>query len=282
MESIEVAFQGERGAYSEEAALQLFREEEMDLRPEDSFDAVFRRVAGARGRRGVVPVENSLAGSILRNYDLLLEHDLHVVGETYLRVRHCLLALPGTALADVREVHSHPQALSQCRRSLEALLPGREMKPSHDTAGSAALIRRQELRDAAAVAGRRAGEVYGMEILADGLEDRSENFTRFLVLSRDPAPRPEGPAKTSLVFAAENVPGALHRALEPFARREVDLTKIESRPRRGSPWEYFFYLDVAGAGERCSAAVEELREGASFLRVLGAYPRGDAGPGGGE
>lgn len=270
---VEVAFQGERGAFSEEAAISALGP---GIRPVPcrSFPEVFAAVAGGRAAYGVVPIENSLTGSIHGNYDLLLEHDLHIVGETEIPIRHCLLALPGVGLGGIRRVLSHPQALAQCERRLRALLPGAELVPVYDTAGSALILRREGARDAAAIAGRRAAEIYGMEILAEDLADWPENYTRFLVLGREPVV-PGGPAKTSIVFAAENVPGALYRCLEPFAARGIDLTKIESRPMRGRRWEYLFYVDFAGSVHegRCRDALAELRERTTFLRVLGSYPR---------
>jgi prephenate dehydratase len=270
---VEVAFQGERGAFSEEAAVSAFGPEIRPL-PCRSFPEVFAAVADGRADYGVIPIENSLTGSIHRNYDLLMEHGIHIVGETEVRVSHLLLALPGVRLEDVRRVLSHPQALAQCERTLRTLLPSAELVPVYDTAGSAVILREEGHRDAAAIAGRRAAEIYGMTVLAESLEDSPENYTRFLVLGRKPVV-PEGPAKTSIVFAAENVPGALYRCLEPFAARGIDLTKIESRPLRGRRWEYLFYVDFAGSVHegRCRDALEELRGRTTLLRVLGSYPR---------
>lgn len=270
---IEVAFQGERGAFSEEAAVAALGP---DIHPVPcrSFADVFAAVVAGRAAYGVVPIENSLTGSIRENYDLLLTHELHIVGETEIPVHHCLIALPGVRLAGIRRVLSHPQALAQCERTLRELLPDAELVPVYDTAGSALIIRREGLRDAAAIAGRRAAEIHGMAVLAEDLADSPENYTRFLVLGREPVV-PEGPAKTSIVFSAENVPGALHRCLEPFAVRGIDLTKIESRPLRKRRWEYLFYVDFAGGVReaRCREALEELRGRTTFLRVLGSYPR---------
>lgn len=288
--AVRVAFQGEPGAFSQEAATAFFGDESVETLPCATFREVFAAVSDSRCERGVVPIENSFTGSVLRNYDLLLDHELFVVGEHFLPVRHCLIVRPGTRLEDVERVLSHPQALAQCRESLDRLLPGRERVPTADTAGSVALLEDEGRGGAAALAGRRAAEVYGMEILAEDLQDASHNRTRFVVLAREPAVSTGERPKTSVVFAVPNRPGALHGALEPFARRKVDLTKLESRPAGGSPWEYVFYLDLAGAADRgrCAEALRELEEMATLFRVLGSYPRAGTGragiggsPGGG-
>lgn len=267
-----VAFQGERGAYSEAAAVALYGED-VDLVPRATFEEVFQSVEDGACTLGVVPIENSLAGSIHRNYDLLLQHKLHIVGEVNVRIVHHLIANRGVRLEHVRRIYSHPQALAQCEASLAALA-GVEVVPTYDTAGSVKLIKEQNMRDAAAIASKRAAELYDMEILRSHFEDVADNYTRFLALSRQPIV-PSGPSKTSLVFAGKNVPGSLFKMLSVFALRDIDLTKIESRPQRGKPWEYLFYLDFAGSmqEEQCQRAVEHLGEIATFLRVFGSYPR---------
>ena len=267
-----VAFQGEPGAYSEMATVALFGDSAEPVSC-SSFDAVFDAVEIGDCERGVVPLENSLVGSVYRNYDLLLRHDLYIVGECNLRISHNLIAAPAVRLEDVRRVYSHPQALAQCERSLAAL-SNVVVVPVYDTAGAVKLIRDQGLRDAAAIASQRAAELYGMFVLRTGFEDIAGNYTRFVALSKSPITF-DGEGKTSLAFAGLNRPGLLFRSLSIFALRDIDLTKIESRPQKGKPWEYIFYLDFAGslAEERCVRAIDHLSEIATLLRVFGSYPR---------
>lgn len=275
MPKISAAFQGEAGAYSEAAAYEYFGDQIQSV-PCPTFEGVFTSVRDRGSSHGLIPIENSLAGSIHRNYDLLLRHDLPIFGEYFLRVSHCLLALPGVQLEDIRRVYSHPQALAQCEASLSSL--GVERVAEYDTAGSARLLRDNQDARSGAIASRRAAEVYGLHVLKDNMEDNPANFTRFLVLSRHNVPQDEingEDYKTSIVFSLENKPGMLYHALGFFAQRDIDLTKIESRPLAGKPWEYFFYIDFAGQADSkpCAAALDQLKKIAPFLRVLGSYPR---------
>ena len=265
-----IAFQGEPGAYSEAAAIRFT--DHADLLPCESFDDVFTAVATGKATHGILPVENSIGGSIHRNYDLLLEHDLPIVGEVVLDITHNLLALPGTTMEQVKKIYSHPQALAQCERFLRSL-PGVSVEATYDTAGSAKLVKEKGLKDAAAIASERAAQVFGLEILKPEIQDFSDNITRFLVVSRT-ADADAIADKTSVVFSLPNEPGSLFKALSVFALREIDLTKIESRPIRGRPWEYLFYVDlpVGRHDLRCARALVHLAEFARSMRTLGSYP----------
>jgi chorismate mutase/prephenate dehydratase len=273
IQGIEVAFQGEVGAYSEEAVFQYFRPS-VQSRPCESLEEVFKVVEESGVQFGVVPVENSLEGIISRVYDLLLESELRVCGETEVRVIHCLIATPGAGLDTIKKVYSHPQALAQCRSFLKHL--GSELIPTYDTAGSVKMIKEKGLSDSAAIASARAAEIYGMKVLAQEIEDNPNNFTRFFVLSREDSP-PSGDDKTSIILSTKNRPGALYAFLGEFARRNINLTKLESRPTRLKPWQYNFYLDFDGHRQDESAreALESLDKTASFIKVLGSYPRAE-------
>jgi prephenate dehydratase len=263
-----IAYQGEPGAYSEAAAL-AFDPKATPL-PCRGFEDVFQAVADGSAARGIVPMENTIGGSIHRNYDLLVEHELPIVGEVQLRVDHCLLALPGVRLEDVKVVHSHPQALAQCERFLRGL-PDVELAAVYDTAGGAKLIREQNLQRDAAIASIRAAQVFGLEVLRRGIQDYDTNITRFCVVARTAVT--EGADKTSIVFALPSQPGSLFRALSVFALRNIDLTKLESRPIRGRAWEYMFYADLAVPRDdvNCGRALVNLAEFARWVRTLGTY-----------
>jgi len=275
MEIRKIAFQGEPGAYSELAAFEHFGSEISTL-PCESFDDVYEAILSGEATHGMLPFENSLAGSIHRNYDLILRHELHIVSEYHLRVSHCLLGLPGTKIENLQRAHSHPQALAQCEQNLTRL--GIECVAEKDTAGSARLIKEWMEPHEAAIASTRAAEVYNLEILRENLEDNPHNYTRFLALTGEPlivGDPEDGDYKTSVVFSLKNMPGVLFKALSVFALRDIDLTKIESRPIQGQPWEYMFYVDFAGHQQalNCSRALDHMVELAAFLRVLGSYPR---------
>ena len=263
-----VAYQGEPGAYSEEGAQALFPEAERVPLP--SIRTVFESVEVGRTKWGLVPMDNSQAGSINETYDLFLRHGLHLVGETVVRVDHCLLALPGSQMDELREVISHPQAIAQCEEFLSALEV--TVRAEYNTAGAAKQIADERLEGVAAIASARAGELYGLDVLAERIQTYPDNYTRFGVLSRSPDPIGE-PDKTSLVFGVGHVAGSLFRCLGAFADRHVSLTKLESRPRPGRPWEYVFYVDVdaAAASPEMIEALAALSEHATFTRVLGTY-----------
>lgn len=269
-----VAFQGEPGAYSEVAVLQLLPDA-VPL-PSTAFRDVFDRVESGEANWGVVPIENSLTGSIKENYDLLSERSLRLVGETIVAVQHCLMALPGQHLGDIRQVLSHPQGLEQSSEFLRLL--GAEPVSAYDTAGSAKLIRQEARQGVAAIASRRAAEIYRLEILAEGIQDQAHNYTRFLAIAlpgKTPPFALSGRRKTSLVLGLPNKPGALHEALGVLARRGIQLTRLESRPNRKKPWEYLFYLDFEGdlLDPPIAEAIAELDRHATSLVPLGSYPQ---------
>jgi arogenate/prephenate dehydratase len=275
MKKITAAFQGEPGAYSEIAALDYFGENGEPI-PHPSFDSVFSAVLDGTTDVGMIPIENSLAGSIHRNYDLMLRNNLFIIGEYHLRINHNLMALPGVKIESLRTVHSHPQALAQCEANIRKL--GLEQVVEADTAGSARLLRDLQDPTIGVLASRRAAEVYGLEILVDSMEDSPTNFTRFLILSKTQVEKPINDYddyKTSIVFSLNNKPGVLFKALSVFALREIDLTKIESRPIPGLLWEYVFYIDFIGhsANPNCNRALDHLNELSTYQRVLGSYPR---------
>jgi chorismate mutase/prephenate dehydratase len=242
--------------------------------PCSTLKRVFRTVEDGSVAYGVVPVENSVEGSMSQTYDLLLQSLLKINGEVKIRVSHCLLALPGTKSDDIRRVYSHPQALAQCHAFLESLQV--IVEPAYDTAGSAKLIKEKNLHDAAAIASERAASLYGLDILHRNIEDVPENHTRFFVIGKDDAER-TGEDKTSVVFGTKHTPGSLHKALGELATRGINLTRIESRPIRGRPWEYHFFVDFEGhnANPSCSEALQALSKSATFLKILGSYPQAD-------
>ncbi|CAL9780083.1 unnamed protein product [Musa acuminata subsp. burmannicoides] len=286
--SVRVAYQGVPGAYSEAAAGKAYPN--CEAIPCDQFEVAFQAVELWIADRAVLPVENSLGGSIHRNYDLLLRHRLHIVGEVQLPVHHCLLALPGVRKEQLTRVISHPQALSQCELTLTGMGLNVAREAFDDTAGAAEYVANNGLRDTAAIASARAAELYKLQVLADGIQDDSGNVTRFVMLAREPIiPRTDRPFKTSIVFAHDREgTSVLFKVLSAFAFRDISLTKIESRPHRHRPlrlvddanvgtakhFEYMFYVDFEAsmAETRAQKALAEVQEYTSFLRVLGSYP----------
>jgi prephenate dehydratase len=270
------AFQGEPGAFSEIAARQLLSDN-VEVIPCQRFADVFQSLKADRVQAAVIPIENSLHGSVHENYDHLLHHDLPIVGETNVRIVHNLIAPPGVSFRKVRRVFSHPVALNQCLRFFEHH-PSLVKEPFYDTAGSVKMLMEKGLTDSAGIASAAAAERYGAVILRKSIEDDRQNFTRFFLLMKHPPkivpPRPRVKWKTSLVFTTRNIPGALFRSLSAFALRDLNLIKIESRPLRGKPWEYLFYLDFIGhVDDQVSKnAIGHLKELADFLRILGCYP----------
>lgn len=271
VQGVVVAFQGEPGAYSEEAAFQYFGSA-IQVKPCESVDDVFKAVEQNEATTGIVPIENSLEGSISRSYDMLLDSKLKVCGETELRVIHSLIAARGIKLEAIKKVYSHPQALGQCQAFLKHL--GVEAVPTYDTAGSVKIIKEQGIKDGAAIASARAAEIYGMQILARGIEDNQQNTTRFFILGKEDS-APTGNDKTSIVFSVKHKPGSLYEFLRVLASKKINLTKIESRPTRQKPWEYNFYLDFEGhrLDKGIKDTLAELEESTIFLKVLGSYPK---------
>ena len=267
----EVAFQGETGAYGEEATFQFFGPM-VTTRPYESLEEVFKATEGDEAQFGIIPVENSLEGSISQSYDLLLDSSLKVCGEIELRVVHCLIANPGVRLDSIKRVYSHPQALGQCKAFLKHL--NCELIPTYDTAGSVRMIKEQGITDGGAIASTRAAEIYQMKVIAREIEDNPNNFTRFFILSREDSP-PSGNDKTSIVFSVKDKPKALYHFLGEFAKRDINLSKIESRPTRHKPWEYNFYLDFDGHREDkvSQEALASSEEHTLFVKILGSYPK---------
>jgi prephenate dehydratase len=269
---MKVAIQGELGSFSHEAVLSFLGKQ--NLLPCTLSAQVFDALRQKRVDAAMVPLENSLAGSVAEHYDLLLSRDVFIEREFRLRIRHNLIAAPGVKLKDVRRVLSHPVALDQCREFFRQH-PGVDPVPFYDTAGSVKHLMSQGLRDTAGIASQQAATEYGATILKKGLEDDKQNFTRFVLIRRSGKPVKKA-NKTSVCFSLLNAPGALFKALSVFALRDISLSKIESRPRRGYPWEYVFYVDfLRGDDEPARKALGHLREISEFVKVLGVYPAAD-------
>ncbi|KAE8708916.1 Arogenate dehydratase/prephenate dehydratase 1 [Hibiscus syriacus] len=283
--TVRIAYQGNPGAYGEDAALKAYPN--CETVPCDQFEAAFNAVELWLVDKAVLPIENSVGGSIHRNYDLLLRHRLHIVREVQLVVNHCLLALPGATMQEVKRVFSHPQALAQCEMALTNL--GIIRVSADDSAGAALMVASRGKKDMGAIASARAAALYGLDILKEKIQDEDDNITRYLVLAREPIiPGTDGVYKTSIVFTLEEGPGMLFKALAVFSLRDINLSKIESRPQKGRPlrvvddsnrgsamyFDYLFYIDFEAsmAEPRAQNALEHLQEYAGFLRVLGSYP----------
>jgi prephenate dehydratase len=270
-----VAFQGERGAYSEDACFKFFGSK-VKTKPMLDFQSVFEAVEHDNVTHAMVPVENSIEGSVAQVNDLLLDHDLTVSGEAIVPVKHYLMVYGDASMETIREVLSHPQALGQCRKFL-ANHPEWRVIPSYDTAGSARIVSESKRTDIAAIASKRAASVYGLKTLKEDIQSEDVNVTRFFVLEKNPGPV-DGANKTSIVFATKNAPGALHKCLSEFASRNVNLSKLESRPRKNKPWVYVFYADFEGSMDdpNCHAAIGGLLKTGAFVKILGSYKKAEA------
>ena len=268
---MKVAFQGESGAYSEMAALQHFGSS-VELLPHKTLSDIFEAVENRKSDHAIVPIENSIEGSVNETYDLLLNTKLMVSNEVYLRVVHCLISYGDGSMEKIQAVYSHPQALGQCRGFIKS--HGFEPIPFYDTAGSVKMLKELQIENAAAIAGERAAEIYGMKIFAKSIEDSKNNYTRFLVLSHNDA-EPTGNDKTLVIFTTKHMPGALHNVIEEFASADINLTMIMSRPTKEKPWEYNFYVDFEGhrSQQKIRECLEHLKDKTTFLKVIGSYPK---------
>jgi len=283
MQKPRIAFQGERGAYSEAAAMQYFQD--ADLSHFKTFREVFDAVEAGKANFAIVPVENSIEGTVNEVYDLFKNSSLIAVGEHYLRVHHCLIANKGVKFSDIKSAYSHPQALAQCREYLQR----NKIEPiaAYDTAGAVKLVKDGHLNNSAAIASKTAAELYDMQVVEEGIEDRKNNFTRFLVMSQSSISQPSAisiawdvpgkdtSSKTSMIFSVKHVPGALFGILREFANQGINLAKIESRPTKETPWEYNFYMDIEGDinDQPVINAIEAIREKTTFLKIIGSYRR---------
>jgi len=269
-----IAFQGEPGAYSEQAVRDHFGQE-ISTMPCRDFTELFASLIDGRSTHAMLPVENSLAGTVVPAYDLLIDHDLRVQAEFILRVEHCLMAPAGTTLGDIKRVQSHYQALAQCEQNIRRM--GWDALDYYDTAGAARDLAADPEAGVAAIASELAAQTYNLEILQRNFEDLDYNYTRFFVLGRTDPPRQE-PSKTSIVFTTRHIPGALYNVMGELASRNINLTKIESRPRRNRPWHYLFYVDIEGHedDEHIQEALLGILKQSSFLKVLGSYPAATA------
>jgi prephenate dehydratase len=267
---LRIAFQGERGAYSEMAIILKFPES--TTIPLKSFHDVFETVINDLNDLAVVPIENSIEGSVNETYDLLLQDQIYISGEIFQRINHCLIV--NRDYKKIIDVYSHPQALGQCRNYIES--KKLEPIPMYDTAGAVKFIKENKMVRSAAIASRRAAEIHEMEILEEGIEDKKNNFTRFFVLSKQPLTKPSGKDRTSIIFSLEHKPGSLYNILKEFSQQNINLTKIESRPTKETPWEYYFYVDFDGHynDEKVMLTLNRIKIQTKFFKLLGSYPKG--------
>jgi chorismate mutase/prephenate dehydratase len=268
---MKVTYQGETGAYSEMAVYKFFGSK-VEPVPCKDFKDVFESVKTGTVPNGVIPIENSIEGSVNQNYDLFLNYDLKVCGEIAVKLAHVLIVNPQTNVEDITTVHSHPQALGQCRNYLEK--HKWQLHPEYDTAGSVKIIKEKQLTNAAAIASEKAADLYNMKIIARDIADNPTNYTRFLVLAHKDAD-PTGDDKTSIIFSAKHAPGTLYNALGEFASRNINLTRIESRPTKTTAWQYNFHLDFEGhrTEKRCTETLQAIEKYATFIKIIGSYPR---------
>ena len=268
---LKIAFQGERGAYSEAAAASFFKEP-IETLPYPTFYDVLESTETAKSDYAVLPVENSLEGSVGESYDVLFTTKLNAVGEIYYRIRHCLIGLQSLEKIDI--VYSHPQALGQCRKFIQE----NHLKPipTYDTAGSVKILLELKKENIACIASRKAAEIYNVPIIKEGIEDNSNNYTRFLVLANKKQEKTVKD-KTSIIFSIKHIPGALYNILEKFNANKINLTKIESRPTKTTPWEYNFYVDFEGHQDdnNIRDTLNNIRPNTTFLKILGSYPRAE-------
>ena len=263
-----VSFQGERGAYSEAASVSFF-ENEINAIPCSTFADVLKNTENDGSDYSILPIENSLEGSVGESNDLLLETDLNVIGEIYHRIHHCLI---GTgSIGDIDTVYSHPQALGQCRKFIQE--NSLKTIPSYDTAGSVKIIKNLNKNNVACIASKNAAEIFGVPIIKEGVEDNANNYTRFLVFSKENNDKTDN-SKTSIIFSVKHEAGALYQIINEFYQHKINLTKIESRPNKNTPWEYNFYVDFEGQQDDPSIkdVLEKLRNHSTFLKILGSYP----------
>lgn len=266
-----VYYQGEKGSFSERAARRFFGPS-VPAAGLFNFADVFEKVGGQPGAFGVIPIENTLTGSIHQNYDLLLKHNLWITGEVKLRISFNLFTRSGSRVRDLKEIWSHPVALEQCQRFL-ARRPNSRLMPVYDSAGAARILIRERRKDVGIIAGPQVGKLYDLRTVAKKIEDNPQNYTRFLILGREKNAAAGPNVKTSLVFGVKNAPGILFRCLSVFALRNIDLVKLESRPIIGKPWEYLFYIDFHGnlTEEKYRNAVDSLNDVAAYSKILGCY-----------